>query len=350
MRRVLLVLAIIGVGITVSAAAAARREVEDTRDSRAQAGEIIPGTGANARNRLHDSMCRSTEAAEDIIALVDEDGDDRLTRQEIDRFSDRLAKLDNDNDDTITIDEAGYAAVMKIRDTTMWKLRNRYDENKDNAVSLDELGRDRAAYATLDVDRSGAIDSGDLAAIGEEACYASGVAPTRERGATRSEDRRPSESERRSRTPKGERDTDIESMRNVLPTVLTLPVRRSSFILAADEGLEIGRDKDILGDDELEVEYNDEAIFEWDDDDGLFDDDGEVFEWGDDDWDFDYSWGDDDDWSIGNDNRDGWDFDMSIARANERDLDDWGGNDGRFDYWWGDDKDMDVGLEYDWED
>ena len=110
-----------------------------------------------------------------MLERFDSNKDGKLTKEEVGagRMWDRIARADKDGDDIVTKKEmesmgGGGGGGRGRSGEATWKfLQEKYDANKDKAISAEEYTRDQATFTRLDKDKDGALTEKDFASTGE---------------------------------------------------------------------------------------------------------------------------------------------------------------------------------------
>jgi hypothetical protein len=140
----------------------------------AQSNSALPqpkGTD-DALATVHQRLCNASDFSADLARMIDTNKDGKITRQELDDFARAAMKADANGKGYFTSEDAMAAANKDLRRRFMRSLSNKYDKDKDNSVSMAELGADAGKYKSLDVNHDGVIDARDFEVIGEKASVA----------------------------------------------------------------------------------------------------------------------------------------------------------------------------------
>ena len=132
---------------------------------------------ANTPEKVHDRLCQAGESAVSLFAVIDTDHTGKVTREDLQQFTDKIMSADKSNKGYVTTDDVIAAANSSARHRMLWKLDNKYDKDIDGSVSISELGPDANKYRALDVNHDGVIDAADFQVIGQQACLATSSSP-----------------------------------------------------------------------------------------------------------------------------------------------------------------------------
>lgn len=118
-------------------------------------------TGGAVAGKYKDGDHRGPMSA--IMAMVDSDGDGKITRAEADAFRDsQMAKFDTDGDGSLNADE--YIAMREDFRRQMMQARFKsQDENGDGKLSKEELGdRVDRMFEWMDRNDDGVIEGDEM--------------------------------------------------------------------------------------------------------------------------------------------------------------------------------------------